>query len=105
MQSAIASPIPQPEWACDPAFCTTTLNCWPASTDLLDKTGLPFGITFHPLAEPGIVSSTPQKYFQKKKKIIYNVLIGYNFRKFQSLTLVKEVLYVASNVERISIHM
>jgi len=53
VNSAVASPAPKPEWESDPAYVSTTLKSWPASTDVLDKTGLPFCITFHPLAETG----------------------------------------------------
>ena len=54
---ASASPVPNPAWEADPAFVTTSLQSWPASTELLDKTGLPFSITFHPLAQATTVIS------------------------------------------------
>ena len=50
---AIAMPVPKPEWEPHPAFCTASLQEWPANPEMLDKTGLPFSVTFHPMAETG----------------------------------------------------
>jgi len=43
-------PEPKPEWTAPKEFVRCTLETWPNSNDILDKTGLPFGISFHPLA-------------------------------------------------------
>ena len=50
-----ASPVPNPSWAPDKRFAQASLESWPATNEVLDKTGLPFGIVFHPLAETGTV--------------------------------------------------
>lgn len=52
---ATSSLAPSESYEPDSAFVTTTLKSWPSSVDVLDKTGLPFAITFHPLAESGNV--------------------------------------------------
>lgn len=71
INSGIASPIPKPEWECPPGFATSTVQSWPASTDLLDKTGLPFCVSFHPLAETGFVC--------KLKNILFYILFIFSF--------------------------
>jgi len=52
---ATSSFAPSESYEPNEAFVTTTLKSWPSSVDVLDKTGLPFAITFHPLAESGSV--------------------------------------------------
>lgn len=83
INSGIASPIPKPEWECPPGFATSTVQSWPASTDLLDKTGLPFCVSFHPLAETGFVCK------QKNISILYFIYLFFlfSYRKYQLLTL------------------
>ena len=49
-----AMPTPKPEWEPSPAYCTTSMQQWPCSPEMLDKTGLPFSVTFHPLVETGV---------------------------------------------------
>jgi len=49
-----SAPEPNPAWAPDKRYVRTTLESWPATNELLDKTGLPWGISFHPLANTEI---------------------------------------------------
>ena len=51
LEVAGATPVPRPEWKAPPEFCQMSIEAIPRTDALLDKVGIPLGITFTPLAE------------------------------------------------------
>ena len=45
------TPTPRPEWKAPAEFCQLSIDAIPRTDALLDKVGIPLGITFHPLAD------------------------------------------------------
>lgn len=51
-----SNPVPQAHWKCPPEFCQLSIEAFPRTDALLDKVGVPLGITFTPLANTKTVS-------------------------------------------------